>query len=96
MSPTIIDRSTDGWRVCLGEVPTEGPEAGWGGAFDKFHVTVPERLHGTPWRAQFEHGTSSSHCAISVLVFSPTREWSAMVGVPLHDEPYTVYSPIVT
>lgn len=57
---TAICRSEGEWLVRRGAVveaeDAERDEA-WGVVGS--HVT---RLHGTPWRAQLEHGLSSSHC----------------------------------
>lgn len=61
----ILTRSSDSSFVCF-SAPALPPAADAADAADGCgafgsHVT---RLHGTPWRAQFEHGFSSSHYVI--------------------------------
>jgi hypothetical protein len=64
------------------------------------HVT---KLHGTPWREQFVHGFSSSHCVTSARKFDGFWTVIRQVDVdlpgrdvPLHDGLYTVCSLVLT
>ena len=90
-------RSEGEWLVRRGavvEAEDAEREEGWGVVGS--HVT---RLHGTPWRAQLEHGLSSSHCRwlSSCLGWTgPCAPGGGLAGVPSHGEPCTVCSPVVT
>jgi hypothetical protein len=72
-----------GWLLPLAE------DAGGGCGALASHVT---KLHCTPWRAQFEHGFSSSHCPPSVQTHVSHGK-ACRSNVLLHAALYTVYNP---